>query len=145
MKPSVIETGRVINIENDTAKVMIDKGESCKGCGIGKIGLCKPGGSGMIMEVKNLLGAEMGDRVQIGIDKGLHRKGYFILYILPLLSLFLGTVIGQIINNIFEVSSFEVILGFMFLCLSLVFSLKKIHRLDKTEKMFIKTIRDRNP
>ncbi len=141
---SVVETGRVIKRDEGGAKVMIDKGESCRGCGNAKIGLCKPGGSGMIMDVENPIGAEVGDTVKIGIDEKLRRRGYFLLYILPLFFLVFGSVLGYILNTILGISSLDVLFGFLFLALSLIYSLKKIHAYDRTRKLFIRTITEKH-
>ena len=51
MKPSIPEIGTVIRLQGDIATVMLKGGESCKGCGQAKIGLCKAGGTTMMLTV----------------------------------------------------------------------------------------------
>ena len=57
MKPSIPEIGTVIKLQGDVATVMLKGGESCKGCGQAKIGLCKAGSTNMMLTVKNHIGA----------------------------------------------------------------------------------------
>lgn len=140
MKQAVIETGRVIKTDGVTATVVIDKGEACKGCGKGQMGLCKPGGAGMVMEVNNALNASVNDIVTIGIGGNLQKKGYLLLYLLPTFNFMLGAVVGYILKYTFHITYLDVISGFAFLIITLIFSLKWLHKMEKTEKLFIRTV-----
>lgn len=140
MKTSVVETGRVIETGNGIATVRIDKGESCKGCGMGKIGLCKPGGSGMVMEVENPLGANKGDTVMLGLDSSTHLKGYLFSFILPLIMLVISTFVGYILSGLTGIGGLEIISGFLGLSVTVFFSLRKMRKIDKSKRMYIRRV-----
>ncbi|MEO5361545.1 MAG: SoxR reducing system RseC family protein [Nitrospirota bacterium] len=140
MKQAVIETGRVIKTDGVTATVMIDKGAACKGCGKGQMGMCNPGGSGMVMEVNNTLNATVNDIVTVGIDNSIQKKGYLLLYLLPTFNFMLGAVIGYILKHTLNISYLDVASGFLFLIVTLFFSFKWLRKMEKTEKLFIKSV-----
>ncbi len=140
MKDAVIETGRVIKTDGVTATVMIDKGAACKGCGKGQMGMCNPGGSGMVMEVNNTLNATVNDIVTVGIDSSVQKKGYLLLYLLPTFNFMLGAVIGYILKHTFNISYLDVASGFLSLIVTLFFSFKWLRKMEKTEKLFIKSV-----
>ena len=99
MKTSIIETGRAIETRDGMAIVLIEQGRSSEGCGMGKLDLCKPGGAGMRFSVENGIGAVEGDRVRLGLEQKTQMKGYFLVYILPLLVLVLGAIAGYVISE----------------------------------------------
>jgi sigma-E factor negative regulatory protein RseC len=140
---NIVETGTVIARGGDTVRVIIDKGESCRKCGNAALGLCKPGGAGMVLDVENGMGAEVGDVIKIGIDKDVQNRGYFLAFIVPLISLVLGTVIGHLLGGFFHTALPDAVVGFLFLGVSLYFSLGAINKMDRTERMHVKEILDR--
>ncbi|RMG72481.1 MAG: hypothetical protein D6710_04715 [Nitrospirae bacterium] len=140
MKTNVVETGFVLKTDGELATVQIKQGKSCKGCAMGKLGMCRPGGAGMRLKVKNPVKAEVGDTVMIGIDKKTHSKGYFIVFIFPLLILFISTIIGYYLSTWLELKGLEIITGFTGLGVSIFYSLNRIHRMDKEVTMYIKRI-----
>ncbi len=140
MKTNVVETGVVLETKGELATVQINQGKSCKGCAMGKLGMCRPGGAGMRLTVKNPLRAEVGDTVMIGIDKKTHSKGYFIVFIFPLLILVISTLIGYYISVRFELEGLEIITGFLGLGISIYYSLRKIQKMDRKVTMYIKRI-----
>ncbi len=140
MKTNIVETGVVLETKGELAKVQINQGKSCKGCAMGKLGMCRPGGAGMVLMVKNPLNAKEGDTVMIGIDKKTHTKGYFIVFIFPLLILVVSTFAGYFLSQKLQTSGLEVLTGFVGLAIAIYFSLKKINRMDKEVTMYIKRI-----
>ncbi|MCG6551701.1 MAG: SoxR reducing system RseC family protein [Candidatus Magnetominusculus sp. LBB02] len=140
MVQAVIEKGRVIKTDGVTATVMIDKGASCKGCGKGQMGMCNPGGSGMVMEVYNTLSAEVNDIVTIGIGQGIQNRGYLLLYGLPTFNFMLGSLIGYVLKYTYNISYLDVLTGFIFLIATLLFSFRWLSKMEKTQKLFIKTV-----
>lgn len=140
MKPSIPETGTVIKLQGDIATVMLKGGESCKGCGQAKIGLCKATSTNMILTVKNHIGAKIGDSVTIGVDKGTKAKGYSLAFIIPLFSLIFGTLLGHIIGKHLSMPSLEVMAGFITLLLASIISLKRLKILDLSSSMEIKSV-----
>lgn len=144
MKPSIPEIGTVIRLQGDSAVVMLKGGESCKGCGQAEIGLCKAGGTTMVLTAKNQIGAKVGDSVTVGVDAATKTKGYFLAFIIPLASLVLGTLLGHIIGEYFLISSFEVLSGFITFILVSFFSFKRLKILDSSSSMVIKSVASDN-
>ena len=137
---TVVETGRVIDTDGETASVMIEQGASCKGCGNAKLGLCRPGGAGMLLRVQNTLGASRGDRVVMGLEKKTHLKGYLLAFILPLLSFLLASLGGYMLSEVTGVKGVEVVVGLAGLSATAFYSLRRLKALDKAGKMHIKRI-----
>ena len=79
----------------------------------------------MITEAENPLGAKLGQRVRVEISSKEILKGAFLIYILPLLALILGMVLGITITDRlgFKESSQTVglVLGLVFFVLSFIF------------------------
>ncbi len=140
MKTNIVETGVVLETNGELALVQINQGKSCKGCAMGKLGMCRPGGAGMRLTVKNPLGAKVGETVMIGIDKKTHSKGYFIVFIFPLIILVVSTLAGYLLGQKLHALGLEVFTGFTGLAVAIYFSLKRIHKMDKEVTMYIKRI-----
>lgn len=84
------EEGVVIALEGQVAKVRASRHNDCESCGA-----C-PGDNAMIMDVYNPLEAKVGERVLFEMAAGSNMvKAAFIVYILPLLTAFLGFLIGR--------------------------------------------------
>lgn len=140
MKPSIPEIGTVIKLQGDTAVVMLKGGEPCKGCGQAKIGLCKAGRTTMMLTAKNFIGAKVGDAVTVDLDKGVKAKGYLFSFIIPLISLIFGALIGYVLGQYFSMPSLEVIAGFSIFLLASLYSLKRLKVLDDSYSMVVKSV-----
>ena len=140
MKPSVPETGNVIKLETGNAVIMLEGGQSCKGCGAAKIGLCRVGNSSMFLTAKNTAQAKQGDRVIIGIDKKTQRLGYLLAYIIPLFAFIGGAIIGSFLEKRFAIAGLDVLTSFILLALSAIFSFRKLRRLDSSHQMEVRKI-----
>lgn len=140
MKTNIVETGVVIERNGTTAKVLLGKGTSCRGCAMAKLGMCRPGGANMIFTVDNTINAEVGDTVMLGLKRDVHWKGYFIAFIMPLLIFIVASLTGYLISIYTGFMGVEVLSGFTGLALAIVFSLKKIKEMDSHERMHIKRV-----
>lgn len=140
MKPSIPETGTVISLKDDTAVILLKGGGSCKGCGAGKIGLCRPGGDSMVLHADNTIGARTGDTVVVGIGRNVRVMGYLFAYIIPLVSFIAGTVIGHIAGAHLGLPSVEVPAGFLSLTAVSFYTFHRLKRLDRTSMMRIKRV-----
>jgi len=90
------ETGTVTESkENGLALVRATGGEACGSCGCR--GACQGLGGGAEREVTaiNRAGATVGDQVLLTIGAGSFLKASFVVYLLPILALVIGSVIGQ--------------------------------------------------
>ncbi|NOY64511.1 MAG: SoxR reducing system RseC family protein [Nitrospirae bacterium] len=140
MKTNIVETGVVIEKNGTTAKVLLGKGTSCRGCAMAKLGMCRPGGANMIFTVDNTINAEVGDTVMLGLKREVHWKGYFIAFVLPLLVFVVASVTGYVISLYTGIEGIEVLSGFVGLAFAIIFSINRLKRMDSTERMHIKRV-----
>ncbi|MTK10811.1 MAG: SoxR reducing system RseC family protein [Clostridiaceae bacterium] len=80
--------GVVIEVSGDMAKVKSSRHGDCKNCGA-----C-PGDNATVLDVQNPLGAIPGQRVSFEMKETNMLKAAFIVYIMPLIAIFLGAVAG---------------------------------------------------
>lgn len=140
MQSSDIETGTVLKTEGTQALVLTNKSKSCKECGKAQAGICGKSGSGMVFKVDNPLGAERGDTVELGLKKTAHVKGYFLAFILPVLVLFLAAYAGHVFSQLSGVRYLDVTVALTGLILAILYSLRKIRKLDKSIQLHITRI-----
>lgn len=142
MKPTVPEIGAVIRLEGDNAVIRMIHEESCKGCGMREIGLCRAGDNSMLVTAKNNLAARVGDTVMIGLDRETKTSGYLLAYLLPLFSLLLGAFIGHLLADRFDFQPLDVLCGFTALVLAVFFSLRRLKRLNDSHLMSVRKVVD---
>lgn len=120
------EQGLVIEVNNDIAKVRVGRHSDCKNCGG-----C-PGNDSIIICADNKIGAKPGQRVAFEVKDTNVISSAFIVFILPLIAVFVGVMIGEFIgeNFGFNVPMFQVIGGIVALALSII----SIRVFDKTAK-----------
>ena len=107
------EEGRIIKTEGNLARVEIERKSACRTCG-----LCSLRGKNtMLAQAENSIGAKAGERVKIEIPSSVILKGALLFYILPLVALILGMVLGIKITNL---QTGSLILGFSFFILSFI-------------------------
>jgi positive regulator of sigma E activity len=140
MKPTVPETGTVLKTEGDTALVLLKGGQSCKGCGAGKMGLCSSGKGSMMLRAGNAVGAHTGDFVLVGVDEAVRRKGYSLAYLLPLISFIAGSLIGHLAGKHLSVPFLDAVSGFSAFLATAAFTLLRLRKLDRTCRMSIKKV-----
>ncbi len=140
MKPTVPEIGTILRLDGEDAVVLLKGGKSCRGCGAGKLGLCKAGGDSMMLTARNTAGAQTGDTVLVGIDPDIQIKGYFLAYIFPLLSFIVGSIVGYIVGNYLSIPSLDALLGFIALSATAVYTFVRLRRLDLTYKMKVEKV-----
>ena len=112
------EEAVVLEVKDKKAKIGIKRSKSCRGCGLCSL---NPGGM-MVTEVEDLIGVKVGDRVQVEIPDKDFLKAAFILYLVPVIGLITGALIGSEFNP--HMSIFG---GFIGLALSFVF----VHYYDR--------------
>lgn len=98
MKDGLTEQGIVIEVFDGMAKVRATRGASCDGCA--SKSMCNPmSNSDVVIEAKNELGACVGERVEIAMRPKTFLKASFIAYMIPLISFFIGGIIGKNIGG----------------------------------------------
>lgn len=93
--------GTVIGIDGDKAKVVFKRSKACGDCHA-----CVSFGSDSAeTEIKNTLGAKVGDRVEIRLHSGSVFKASFILYGIPLAALLAGVLIGSRFGDVWAAAA----------------------------------------
>lgn len=94
LNKSKSEEGVVLELLDSQARIKIPKSASCQGCC--HKGVCDPfGREHMVVVADNSLKAKIGQKVRVGFYSETQLKAILILYMLPLLVLFVGAVIGN--------------------------------------------------
>lgn len=120
--------------------VLLKGGGSCKGCGAGKIGLCRAAGDSMMLTVKNDIGARPGDLIQIGIDRGDRRRGFLLAYVVPMVSFVAGALTGNVTGDLVSFRGLDVLAGFAALFGSSFLTYRRLRDLDRSTLMTVKRI-----
>lgn len=138
------EEGIVTKVYSSTAWVKCTKSAACESCSAK--GFCDTmGGSDDDMEVEviNAVGAKVDDRVTISFEASSLLKVSFLVYMVPVLFLILGVVIGDKIASIYNYdrSIFSIVVGFLFLFPAFFFVKVKGKELSKKDAYKPKIIR----
>jgi sigma-E factor negative regulatory protein RseC len=89
------EEGVVVGLDGDKARVRIRRSDAC-----GKCRICVPLGDGsMVIGAKNAICAGVGDRVSVEIDDSRRLSASFMVFILPLVGLLLGCLVGLALSG----------------------------------------------
>lgn len=97
------EIGTVVELKGKaTAVVMCQKSSLCENCATN--GNCMMGddGKSRLIEVRNRLGATIGDNVRIATTTKSFLQSSFLLYIVPLIALVVGAIVGQVVGDNME-------------------------------------------
>lgn len=126
------EQGLVIEVNNDVAKIKVGRHSDCKNCGA-----C-PGSDSIIISANNKIGAKPGERVSFEVKEANFLGATFIVFILPLIALFIGVMLGEVIGKSMGLSipMFQVIGGIIALVLSIII----IRKVDKNAKLNKKSL-----
>ena len=134
------ETGTIIEIrEADVALVLCQKNSACAHCSAE--GVCHTGDSSQARSVEayNPLGAVVGDQVRLSVSTRSFLRSSFLLYIVPLIALVCGAVIGKEIAPLFEngldANALSAIMGTGLLILSFLLIRLINRRLSKKDYM----------
>lgn len=110
------EQGLVIEVINGEAKIKVGRHNDCKNCGG-----C-PGNDSVIISANNQVGAKPGQRVLFEVKEESILKAAFIVFILPLVALFIGVMLGGVVGEYIGVNirMFKIIGGIVAFLLSVV-------------------------
>ena len=111
----ITENATVVLIENNQTWIETQRKSACGQCsankGCGTSVLSKVLGNKLSkMKAINKIDAKVGDQVVVGLNEGSLLKGAFIIYMLPLLFLFLFSLAGQLISQNLQINNSEVII-----------------------------------
>lgn len=104
--------GQIISRKGNMAKVEIRRTSACGE----KCGSCSGGcsSSGVYIEAENPLGGERGQFVKVEIETRTVMKAAFLAYILPLIMLIAGILIGSLIHNKYTLGISSEFFSFLF-------------------------------
>jgi len=97
------EVGTIIELKSKrTALVLCQKSSFCNSCATS--GACSIGDDSRsrTVEVHNMIGAEVGNRVKIAASTKTFLQSSFLLYIVPLIALVIGAAVGSTLGTVFE-------------------------------------------
>lgn len=115
------ENGTVLEAKDDIAIVEVPRSPACKNCCA-----CRfiEGEDKMIAEAKNLVKAKVGDKVRVETESKVVLKATLVVYIVPVLFLFLGYSVGSYLARKFisggAAENTGVVLGFVLFAFSYV-------------------------
>ncbi|MFT8350664.1 SoxR reducing system RseC family protein [Clostridium saccharoperbutylacetonicum] len=109
------EQGLVIEVNENVARIKVGRHSECKNCGA-----C-PGNNGIIIEVDNKIGAKIGQRVAFEVKETNFITSVFIVFVLPLIVLFIGVLLGEVIGNLLGLNVYlwQIIGGFIFVAVAI--------------------------
>lgn len=90
------EEGKVIAIEGDNVKIELSRTTNCSHCGAC---FCSPMGDKMTLTTKSTADIKEGDFVRLTLNKGVLLESAIYIYLIPILGLFTGVVLGQLFIN----------------------------------------------
>lgn len=99
----VEEFGNVVELKGkEVAVVLCEKSSFCKNCA--SMESCQVGDDNRskLVEALNMLGADVGDRVKLVVSSKTFLQSSFLLYIVPLIALVLGGVLGQWLGGVLK-------------------------------------------
>lgn len=111
------EIGYVVEQDGEVTKIKLGRHSECKNCGA-----C-PGNNNLIVSVNNPLEAKVGDKVCIQMPQDNIIPSVYIVYIQPLVLVFMGAIIGYLISVYTHRSAtiLEVVFGSIFFIISIIF------------------------
>ncbi|MCC3868060.1 SoxR reducing system RseC family protein [Terrisporobacter mayombei] len=111
------EVGYVVEQNDDITKIKLGRHSECKNCGA-----C-PGNNNLIVPVNNPIGAKVGDKICVEIPQDNIVPSVYIVYIQPLLLVFMGAIIGYLVSVYTHKSAtvLEVVFGAIFFIISIIF------------------------
>jgi sigma-E factor negative regulatory protein RseC len=105
----------------EDAVVLAAAGSGCESCKAA--GECKAGDGGRILEVDNTVSARPGQMVELNVESGAFLKASFVVYMVPVIFLFIGAAlgdrIGPMISGAVPKDAWQAGLGVLFLALSI--------------------------
>jgi sigma-E factor negative regulatory protein RseC len=116
----VVETGRVTKVADGKAIVEVERSSACGKCHAG----CARdvGKSTMLVEANDPIGVHIDQCVQMSIQNTSVLQASFVVYIVPLLALVGGVLLGEYLGRTFGIRNvLEILIGFGCLGLSLIF------------------------
>ena len=120
------EEGIVLRTGLGTAWVMTNKSDACDSCNAKDACNMLGGGKDSEIEAINKIGAKTDDRVVIGFESSSLFKASFLLYILPIVFMITGALIGQKFSLTYRLNETLFSAGGAFLAFAVSFLIVRI-------------------
>jgi sigma-E factor negative regulatory protein RseC len=93
------EYGNVVELRGkEVAVVLCQKSSFCKNCASMQNCQVSDDNRSMLVEAHNVIGAEVGDKVRLVTSSKSFLQSSFLLYIVPLIALIIGAVVGHAVG-----------------------------------------------
>lgn len=117
------EEGIVTRADSNSAWIKVAKTGACESCSVKSSCNVMGGGEEMEVRVINDMGARIDDRVMLSFKTSSLLKASFLLYMVPIISLITGAVIGQAVASFFAFnpSICSAVLAFSFFILAILY------------------------
>lgn len=111
------EQGIIIEVIDDVAKIKVGRHNDCSNCGA-----C-PGNDSVIISANNKIGATVGQRVIFDVKEVNVLRGAFVVFIMPLIAIFVGVLVGGEIGKYIgsNIHIFQIAGGIITFLLSIIF------------------------
>ena len=142
------EKAKVLSVEGETAQVYVEPNTSCSGCsakngcGTSIIASLFPQRN-RIFTVNNPVKAAVGQNVIIGLDENVLQRASFLVYMIPLLGMLGGAVMGSYVADYFSLSGepTSIVTGLSGMALGFVFIRKILGREKNGERYQARILR----
>ena len=116
----VVETGRVTKVADGKAIVEVERSSACAKCHAGCV--CNVETSTMLVEANDPIGVHIDQCVQMSMQNASVLRAAFVVYVIPLLALIAGVLLGEYFGRAFGIRNIlQILIGFGCLGLSLIF------------------------
>lgn len=148
MAALIKKTGVVKAVRGHMAVVLTSLEPACESCKA-KDACTSLGGGGANAEVKarNTIGAEAGDLVTIAMTSSSLLKATFLVYMLPILALIVGIVLGHLLSELTALDKNVLVASFGLLAFSgtFIWLRKKGDKISSTQEYIPKIISKKTP
>jgi sigma-E factor negative regulatory protein RseC len=135
------QIGQVVGIDGDTAMVVVRRHDVCGKCG--GCGAVISGGGENYIQAQNIVNARVGQTVKVTSDTGQVLKASFVVYMVPVISLLVGILLGQQVGAALGLLAREELVGLFFgvvFLLASYFLVKGYDRKMNAERMKISIV-----
>jgi sigma-E factor negative regulatory protein RseC len=140
------EAGKVIDLKGEFAIVELARSKACKSCGVCYMAADQ---KKMLTEALNLAHAGIGDCVYLELESKNILIASLVVYVLPLVFLILGYLVGAFFTSIFFGQQFAEAggIGLGFVCLAFSYFIiklvdKRISKITKFQPIITKVVED---
>lgn len=123
----MLETGKVIKVYDDIAEINFKRKSSCDKCKVCSL----EDGSTVSIKLKNDIGVNIGDMVEVGISDKRLTQSNLIVFGIPLLILLIGMIVANVLK-LKELYSILIGVGSLVLGFVIVFVIDKIIAKNKS-------------